>query len=142
MSARSGGETDVRRSERIAVDETTRLRPNSWSSLEVRIVDLSEDGFRAECEAMVMVGGPVWVDLPGIGEVEAQVSWRRGGEIGARFVLPLDLASCTLEPLATEAVLARLLVQRADARSTGRYRQEQRLREQILSALPMRKIEG
>ena len=29
----------MRKSERMAVDETTRLRPNEWSSLEVRIVD-------------------------------------------------------------------------------------------------------
>lgn len=130
----------MRRSERMAVDETARLRPNSWSSLEVRLVDLSATGFRAQCEATVLAGSAVWVDLPGIGEVEAQVSWRRLGELGARFVTPIDLAQCRLDPVSRERVLARLLVQRADARSTGRFAQEQKIREQILSTLPMRKL--
>jgi hypothetical protein len=40
-----------RRSERLAVDAETRLRPNSWSSLQIRMLDLSASGFRAECEA-------------------------------------------------------------------------------------------
>lgn len=131
----------MRRSERIAVDEKAKLRPNSWSSLEVRIVDLSESGFRAECAAMVMAGSAIWLDLPGLGEVEAQVTWRRGGEIGAKFILPIDLERCAMEPVSTETVLARLLVQRADARSAGRYRHEQRLREQILTTLPMRRLD-
>jgi len=132
----------MRRSERIAVDETARLRPNSWSSVEVRIVDLSESGFRAECEARMMCGSAVWVELPGLGEVEAQVTWRRRGEIGARFIVPVDLARCDVAPVPSEAVLARLLVQRADARSTGRYTLEQRLREQILATLPMKRVDG
>ena len=140
MRARSGAETNARRSERVPVDETTRLRPNAWSSLEVRIVDLSATGFRAECDAMVMVGGPVWVELPGLGEVEAQVTWRRRGEIGAKFVLPIETERCGLHPMAREAVLARLLVERADARSTGRFSHEQRLRQQILDTLPMRRL--
>lgn len=132
----------MRRSERINVDETARLRPNSWSSIEVRLVDLSESGFRAECEATILCGSPIWLDVPGLGEVEAQVTWRRGGEIGARFVVPIDLARCGIAPVSSEATLARLLVQRADARSAGRFAQEQRLRERIRDTLPMRKLEG
>ena len=132
----------MRRSERISVDETARLRPNSWSSLEVRVVDLSESGFRAECEATILCGSPIWLDLPGLGEVEAQVTWRRRGEIGARFVVPIELARCAVEPVSHEAMLARLLVQRADARSAGCFAQEQQLRERIRDALPMRKLDG
>lgn len=132
---------DVRRSERINVDETARLRPNSWSSLEVRIVDLSDSGFRAECDATILCGSPIWVDLPGLGEIEAQVTWRRRGEIGAKFTVPIDLARCEVIPVSCETVLARLLVQRADARGSGRFRTEQELRRQILATLPMRRLE-
>ncbi|HEX8526943.1 PilZ domain-containing protein [Allosphingosinicella sp.] len=139
---RGGKETEIRRSDRVAVDERTRLRPNSWSSLEVRIVDMSATGFRAECDAMVTVGGPVWIGLPGLGEVEAQVSWRKRGEIGAKFVIPIDLEECSLNRVSNETVLARLLIQRADAKTTGRYSHEQQLRRQILATLPMRKLEG
>lgn len=131
----------MRRSQRIAVDETARLRPNSWSSLEVRVVDLSATGFRAECEATILCGSAVWLDLPGIGDVEAQVTWRRRGEIGARFIVPVDIDRCGVEPVACEAVLARLLVQRAGARNSGRFAQEQKLRKQILTRLPMHRID-
>lgn len=130
----------MRRSERIEVDARTRLKPNDWSSLEVRIVDLSPEGFRAECEATVLRGSLVKVELAGLGEVEAQVSWRRRGEFGARFLAPIDLAETSIAPVASERVLARLLVQRADARSGGRFRQEQLLRERILTALPIRRL--
>jgi len=130
----------MRRSERMAVDETARLRPNNWSSLEVRLVDLSATGFRAQCEATMLVGSAIWIDLAGIGEVEAQVTWRKLGEIGARFIVPIELEACRLDPVSRERVLARLLVQRADARSTGRFAQEQQIRDQILSTLPMRKL--
>jgi hypothetical protein len=126
----------------MAVDETARLRPNSWSSLEVRLVDVSATGFRAKCDAMILSGSPVWVELPGIGEVEAQVSWRRRGEIGARFIVPIDLERCEVEPLNDATNLARLLVQRANARGSGQYGHELQLRQQILGTLPMRKIDG
>jgi hypothetical protein len=132
----------MRRSERVPVDETTRLRPNEWSSLEVRIVDLSEDGFRAECEATILCGSPIRIDLPGLGETAAQVTWRRRGEIGARFTVPIDLSRCTIAKASSAAVLARLLVQRAGALTSGFYREEQELRKRILDALPMQKIES
>jgi len=130
----------VRRSERIEVDAKTRLKPNDWSSLEVRIVDLSNDGFRAECEATVLRGSLVRVELPGLGEIEAQVTWRRRGELGARFLAPIDLTQADIEPVPSERVLARLLVQRADALGAGRFRQEQQLRERIRAALPIRRL--
>lgn len=132
----------MRRSERIHVDETARLRPNDWSSLEVRLIDLSEAGFRAQCDATILCGSAISLDVPGIGPVDAQVTWRRHGEIGAQFTVPIDLSSCTAQPVTSETVLARLLVQRADARSSGRFRREQLLRDQILGALPMHRIEG
>ena len=132
----------MRRSERINVDEKARLRPNSWSSLEVRIVDLSDSGFRAQCDATILCGSPISVDLPGLGETEAQVTWRRRGEIGARFIRPIDLSRCTAKPVSSERMLARLLVQRADAISAGRFSHEQQLRRRILGALPIRKLDG
>lgn len=130
----------MRRSERIEVDETTRLRPNEWSSLEVRLVDLSAEGFRAECEATILCGSPIRIELPGIGEVEAQVSWRRKGEIGASFREPIDLELCGIARVSSELVLARLLVQRAEALSNGRFGHEQELRQRIRSTLPMRRL--
>ena len=129
----------VRETERIALDEPARLHPNDWSSLEVRVLDCSETGFRAFCEAVVKVGSVVTLEVPGLGPTRAQVSWRRGTQFGAKFVEPLELSQAAFAPVNEEAVLARMLVQRAAARGSGLFAQEQRLRRQILAALPVRK---
>ncbi|HEU0135295.1 MAG TPA: PilZ domain-containing protein [Allosphingosinicella sp.] len=128
-----------RRSERLPVDAETRLRPNSWSSLQIRMLDLSASGFRAECEARVKPGGSVSLDVPGIGSVDAQVEWQRGDQFGARFFAPIEIKSCQWTFPERQHTLARLLVERAAARRAGRGGAEGQLRREILSALPMRK---
>ena len=133
-------EDSVRRAERLAVDDTARLRPNSWSSLEIRMVDLSELGFRGACEARLTRGGCVTLEIPGVGAVEAQVEWQRGDEFGARFFLPLDLAACEWTMTERHEALAQLLVQRAAAAKAGRRGADAQMRRQILGALPMRRV--
>lgn len=128
-----------RRSERLKLDAETRLRPNSWSSLQVRMLDLSASGFRAECEARVQPGGSVSLDIPGIGAVEAQVEWQRGDQFGARFYAPIEIKSCQWTFRERHHALARLLVERAGAKRAGRRGAEGQLRREILAALPMRK---
>jgi hypothetical protein len=129
----------VRGAERRALDESARLRPNSWSAIEVRMADISELGFRAGCEARLQVGGCVTLDIPGVGSVDAQVEWQRGAEFGARFLAPLPLDRCQWTLDEGEAPLASLLFQRAAARQVGRDRADAALRRRILTALPMRK---
>ncbi|MGZ8287091.1 MAG: PilZ domain-containing protein [Allosphingosinicella sp.] len=128
-----------RRAERLPLDAETRLRPNNWSSLQIKMLDLSSSGFRAECEAKVKPGGSVSLDVPGIGSVEAQVEWQRDGQFGARFFAPIDLKSCQWTFPDRHHTLARLLVERAAARRAGRGAAEGQIRRKILSALPMRK---
>ena len=71
-----------RRAQRVSLDEATRLRPNDWSSLEVRMIDLSESGFRASCDARLQRGGLVSLDVQGIGTLRPWTvfldSWARG----------------------------------------------------------------
>lgn len=129
----------MRKSDRIAVDEAARLHPNEWCSLEVQVIDISEFGFRARCEAMILVGSGVTLEVPGVGPVEAQVSWRREGEIGAKFIDPVKLQGTGWTPIGGDANLTRLLVQRAAARQAGLFAQEQALRARIRSALPVRR---
>lgn len=128
-----------RRAERLPLDAETRLRPNSWSSLQIKMLDLSALGFRAQCEARVNPGGSVSLDVPGIGSVEAQVEWVRGDQFGARFFDPIELVSCHWTFRERHHALARLLVERAGARRAGRRGAEGQLRREILSALPIRK---
>ena len=128
-----------RRAERLPLDAETRLRPNSWSSLQIRMLDLSASGFRAQCEARVKPGGSVSLDVPGIGSVDAQVEWQRDDQFGARFFAPIELDSCQWTFHERHPTLARLLVERAAAKRAGRRGAEGQLRRDILSALTMRK---
>lgn len=129
----------VRRAERRTLDAAARLRPNDWSSIEVRMADISELGFRAGCDARLRVGACVTIEVPGIGALDAQVEWQREGEFGARFLAPVRLDGCHWSLETGEAPLASLLYQRAGAHKLGRGVADAQLRRQILAALPMRK---
>ncbi|HYI41425.1 MAG TPA: hypothetical protein VE053_14015 [Allosphingosinicella sp.] len=126
-----------RRAERLALDAETRLRPNSWSSLQIAMLDLSALGFRAECEARVKPGSSVSLDVPGIGAVDAQVEWQQGDQFGARFFQPIDLAICRWTFRKHRPTLARLLVERS-AKRAGRRGAEGPSRREALSAMPIR----
>ena len=130
----------MRKAERIFVDEPARLHPNAWSSLEVRLVDCSPEGFRAQCEARVRPGDLVTLELAGIGPVQAQVSWCDGQEFGARFLEAVPAALCGRTRLPEEQVLARLLVQRAAAHRGALREAEAELRQRIVDTLPMRRL--
>ena len=125
---------------RLRLDAAARLRPNSWSSVEVSMVDLSESGFQARCEARVQPGAGISLEIPGLGTVEAQVEWQRGEQMGARFVVPIDLARCAWTLKDRSGALAELLIERAHAHLGGRNVAERQLRQQILRALPMKRI--
>ncbi len=129
----------MRKSVRKAVDEPIRLHPNDWSSVEVRLLDCSETGFRAECEARVGVRDEVALELPGIGPAKAYVIWCRGREFGAQFVEPVTLDGAHLSAANPQELLARLLVQRASAQKAQLWDQEERLRSEIGQALPIQR---
>jgi len=122
----------------VALDEPARLHPNDWCSLEVQLLDCSETGFRAACEAVLRVGSRVVVELPGPGPVGACVVWRSGHQFAARFETPVDLAATGLYAINEEAMLARLLRERAAAEVAGRADEERRLRLRIRQTLPLR----
>ena len=132
-------ETRERRSERMPLDESTRLRPNEWSSLEIRMIDLSSCGFRANCEARLQPGSCVSLDIPGVGAVDAQVEWQRDDMFGARFVGDIDVSRCTWTASERGSVLARLLIERAAAARAGRLEAERQIRQRILANIPLSK---
>ena len=82
------------------------------------------------------------VELPVIGWVRACVTWRRSGEFAGAFAEPIDLALLRGLSLNQEAVLARLLGERAAARTAGRHAEERALRGEILHGLPLRSLDG
>lgn len=129
----------MRREKRLEIDARARLHPNDWSSMEVRVLDLSANGFRAECDARVPAGTCVTLEVPGVGPSMAYVTWRKGTRFGAQFAGPIAMSDCSWSPAGAETLLARLLVDRADARATGQFGPELELRRRILAGLPIRK---
>jgi hypothetical protein len=130
----------LRKTERIALDQPARLRPNEWSRVEIRLVDVSSAGFRAECEARVRAGDIVTLEGAGLGCAEAQISWAHDGELGARFIDPVALDRSQLRLASDESRLARLLVQRVAAAKAGLNGPELALRREIARSLPVRRL--
>ncbi len=127
-----------REATRLAIYEPTRLHPNSWSSLEVQILDISADGLRAKCEAALKIRSWLSIDVPGIGPIAAEVRWQRGKHFGASFVRSIDLQLCSWTPSCKAASLAQLLGHRAAAHLDGDIEHEKQLRDRIKSSLPIR----
>src|SRR5436853_1096402 len=121
----------ARRDGRLALDEPARLAPNCWSSLEIRMLECTTKGFRASYDATVRISGFVTLEVPGIGPAEALVTWQRRGQFAATFTNPIDLEQARFMPLNGEAVLARLLRERANAHADGRKGEERELRARI-----------
>lgn len=132
----------MRREKRTQVDEAARLHPNEWSSVEVRVLDLSANGFRAECDARVTLGNAVTLEVEGVGPVVARVTWTRGNRFGAKFDAPTDVSDCAWPAVSDQIVLSRMLFERAEARQSGQFGQELELRRKILNGLPVRPIAG
>lgn len=130
----------VRRGSRLALDEPARLAPNDWSSLEIRMLECTAEGFRACHDPSIRISGIVTLEVPGIGPVKAQVTWRRGGQFAAQFIEQIDLEQARFMPLNGQAVLARLLRERASAHVKGRKGEERELRARIVEILPMRPV--
>jgi hypothetical protein len=83
-----------RHAERTKVQATASIRHGDWYSVEVRIHDVSQRGFMAECADPVGIGSYVALDVPGIGTVRAQVRWQIGGRMGGMFLDPISLNRC------------------------------------------------
>ena len=79
---------------RLSCSYLSNVRSNGVDNVRVRLCDISEAGFMAECDQQVPLGGTVSIDLPGLGPVHARIRWGMGGRIGGRFMQPIDLEAC------------------------------------------------
>ena len=87
-----------RRGARLAVSgEAVSLNPDDPQdryTVEVKVQNLSSAGFMAECAQPVLIGSYVTLAVPGIGNVQAQVRWQIGSQMGGMFLDPISLARC------------------------------------------------
>jgi hypothetical protein len=88
------GHFKERRSMRHSISSDATLRGHSAYEVEVKVRDVSQCGFMAECAEPVGIGSYVALDVPGIGMVEAQVRWQVGQRMGGMFLDPISLNSC------------------------------------------------
>ena len=84
-----------RRADRLAVSGARQklAAPNLYA-VEIKIHNVSSAGFMAECAEPVRIGSYVSLDVPGIGQVEAQVRWQIGTRMGGMFLDPISLSRC------------------------------------------------
>lgn len=87
-------EYQERRAERLPVDIDTSMREFGATGADVRVHNLSTHGFMTEADGLYPVGAYVWLKLPGVGGVNAQIIWRDCFRYGCEFVTPLDPAQC------------------------------------------------
>jgi hypothetical protein len=93
-----------RRSPRIAVGGAeVSLNPDHVYAVEIMVKDISSAGFMAECAEPVRIGSYVSLDIPGIGQVQAQVRWQIGTRMGGMFLDPISLAQCEWTAVKAEA---------------------------------------
>jgi hypothetical protein len=99
--APGGSSFHERRAERLAIDESAALR--HVYEIEVKVRDVSTSGFMAECAEWVAIGSHVSLEVPGIGEVRAQVRWQIGSRMGGMFLDPISLDLCEWTAIRAEA---------------------------------------
>ena len=93
-----------RRAARVAVGGAeASLNPDRVYAVEIKVRDISSAGFMAECAEPVRIGSYVSLDIPGIGQVQAQVRWQIGATMGGMFLDPISLAQCEWTAVKAEA---------------------------------------
>ncbi len=83
---------DSRATLRKAVKLDARVRDRGAMRFAIRVIDLSTTGFRGETAFTVRPGTFVWITLPGMQGLEAEIAWQRGDQIGGAFRQPLHPA--------------------------------------------------
>lgn len=84
-----GGDSDHRRASRVPIQMVAKLRDRLSNKYDIRILDLSVTGFRAEAHYALEPGAIVWLTIPGMQGLEANIAWRRDSVIGCSFRSPL-----------------------------------------------------
>ena len=82
---------------RQLVNLPAHLREEGAQLIDVRLIDLSRDGFRVSTKIPLAVGGEAWLKLPGVEPRRSCVVWSDQGRTGFEFFVPLDAG--TLEAL-------------------------------------------
>lgn len=81
-----------RQARRLDVRLTGSLREQGSSKFEVNVLDMSVTGCRLETSFLLNPGTKVWITIPGLSALEAEITWRRNYCYGCRFTNLLHAA--------------------------------------------------
>jgi hypothetical protein len=70
---------------RIKLRIPAQLRPSGFTGFSVIIKDLSLSGFSAEALTGMKPGTRVFLTIPGLGGLQAEIAWNDGTMIGCSF---------------------------------------------------------
>lgn len=86
-------ENGRRRSPRAPVSFDAAVGPDGLSRTLCKVVDLSLHGARLQTYSALKRGSTIWLTLPGLGPVAADVKWAGDFVAGCEFRKPLDQAA-------------------------------------------------
>ena len=78
-----------RRAERVLLRADIDFRRAGDHRYRVNILDLSPEGCRIESPIIVSQGDIIWISLPGLESIEAEVCWVKEWMVGVEFTRPL-----------------------------------------------------
>jgi PilZ domain len=83
---------DERRAQRADVNARVTVRERGSSKFAVDLIDISVTGFRFKTLYTVKIQTRIWITLPGLVGLEAEIAWHRDPLYGAFFVYSLHPA--------------------------------------------------
>jgi hypothetical protein len=78
-----------RRTERVQLRADVDFRRAGDHRYRVNILDFSPEGCRMELPVKVSPGDTIWISLPGIESIQAEVCWVKEWTVGVEFSRPL-----------------------------------------------------
>jgi hypothetical protein len=82
----------ARAARRLDVRLKASLRETGCSKFTIDVKDLSVTGCRIETSFTLTPGTSVWITIPGLAALEAEVAWAKGFSYGCRFYQSLHIA--------------------------------------------------
>lgn len=78
-----------RKAERVPLRADVDFRRTGDHRYRVNILDFSPEGCRMELPVNVSPGDTIWISLPGIESIQAEVCWVKEWTVGVEFSRPL-----------------------------------------------------
>jgi hypothetical protein len=87
---RDGAGHKERAVDRLAVDAQAQLRRADGHLVDIRLKNVSQEGFRCDCLEPLEIGSDATLVLPDTGEFPVRIVWQLGLGAGAQFVPALS----------------------------------------------------